>query len=72
MVFNASPWWQTVPIEAAGGLMLHPVQLAGLDPIVRLTSVDARTATVPPRTVAVLHSCPPEGSTRSVQRDRDL
>jgi len=38
VIFNASPWWQTVPAEAAGELVLHPVQVAGLDPIVRLTS----------------------------------
>jgi hypothetical protein len=56
VLFNASPWWQTVPVNAAAGLVLYPVQVAGADPIVRLTSVAAEVVTMPPRTVAVLQS----------------
>jgi len=56
VVFNATPWWQSVAVADAGSLVLHPVQSAGADPIVRLTSVTADSVTVPPRTVAVLQS----------------
>jgi len=56
VVFNATPWWQSVAVADAGTLVLHPVQVAGVDPIVRLTSVTADSATVPARTVAVLQS----------------
>jgi len=56
VVFNASPWWQTVQDADAAALALHPVQRVGLDPIVRLTSIATDSMTVPPRTVAVLRS----------------
>ena len=56
VVFNATPWWQSVAFPDAGSLVLHPVQVAGVDPVVRLTSVSADAVTVPPRTVAVLQS----------------
>jgi len=56
VVFNATPWRQSVAVADAGSLVLHPVQNAGVDPIVRLTSVTADSVTVPPRTVAVLQS----------------
>ena len=55
VVFNATPRWQTVPAPD-DRLVLHPVQRAGLDPIVRLTAVRDGAITVPPRTVAVLQS----------------
>ena len=44
------------PVVDAGSLVLHPVQVAGVDPVVRLTSVSPDSVTVPPRTVAVLQS----------------
>jgi len=56
VVFNATPWWQSVALPDAGSLVLHAVQVAGVDPVVRLTSVSADAVTVPPRTVAVLQS----------------
>ncbi len=56
VVFNATPWWESVAVADAGTLQLHPVQVAGADPVVRLTSVSADSVTVPPRTVAVLQS----------------
>ncbi len=56
VVFNATPWWQSLEVAQAASLVLHPVQVAGVDPIVRLTSVTADSVTVPPRTVAVLQS----------------
>ena len=56
VVFNASPWWQKVAVEKPETLKLHPVQLVGLDPIVRLAAVRDGGITVPPRTVAVLQS----------------
>jgi len=56
VLFNATPWWQSVALPDAGSLVLHPVQVAGVDPVVRLTSVSADAVTVPPRTVAVLQS----------------
>ena len=56
VVFNATLWWQSVALPDAGSLVLHAVQVAGVDPVVRLTSVSADAVTVPPRTVAVLQS----------------
>ena len=56
VIFNATPRWQDVPVDRAATLVLHPVQVAGRDPIVRLTSIDDDQITVPPRTVAVLQS----------------
>ena len=56
VVFNATPGWQTVAVADSGSLVLHPVHVAGIDPIVRLTSVTADSVIVPPRTVAVLQS----------------
>jgi len=56
VLFNATPWWQSVAVADAGSLVLHPVQLAGVDPTVRLTSITADSVTVPPRTAAVLQS----------------
>ena len=56
VVFNATPWRQSVAVADAGSLVLHPVQNAGVDPVVRLTSVTADSVAVPPRTVAVLQS----------------
>ena len=56
VLFNATPWWQSVAVADAGSLVLHPVQLAGVDPTVRLTSVTADAVTAPPRTAAVLQS----------------
>ena len=56
VVFNATPWWQSVAVADAASLVLHPVQLAGVDPTVRLTSITADGVTVPPRTAAVLQS----------------
>ena len=56
VVFNATPRWQDIRVDRAATLTLHPVQVAGRDPIVRLTSIDGDQITVPPRTVAVLQS----------------
>jgi pullulanase-type alpha-1,6-glucosidase len=56
VIFNATPWWQTATVPAPAGLVLHPVQQAGLDPIVRLTSIRPEGVNVPPRTVVVLQS----------------
>ncbi|WP_350277141.1 pullulanase-type alpha-1,6-glucosidase [Kribbella sp. HUAS MG21] len=58
VVFNStsSPVTQQVPGLAGANLSLSPVQAAGSDPVVKQTtwSVASGTATVPPRTVAVL------------------
>jgi len=54
VVFNATPNAQTVSVDGASGLSLHPVQATGSDPVVKQTSVSATSITVPARTVAVL------------------
>ena len=54
VVWNATPNAQTVEVAGAGSLVLHPVQVAGSDDVVRQTTVDADTVTVPARTVAML------------------
>ncbi len=56
VIFNATPRWQVIPVDGAATLTLHSIQMAGRDPIVRLTSVGNDQVTVPPRTVAVLQS----------------
>jgi len=57
VVFNASdePTTQTVAELAGAAFALHPVQAAGVDPVVRQSSYSPATGafTVPPRTVAV-------------------
>ncbi|WP_441246405.1 pullulanase-type alpha-1,6-glucosidase [Kitasatospora sp. McL0602] len=57
VVFNATPSTQSqaVPGLAGTGQSLHPIQLAGIDQIVKQSSFDALTGsfTVPGRTVAV-------------------
>jgi pullulanase-type alpha-1,6-glucosidase len=54
VVFNASPDEQTVPLDDAGSLRLHPVQDAGADDVVKQTVVSSGSITIPGRTVAVL------------------
>ena len=54
VVWNATPDAQTVDVAGAGSLVLHPVQVAGSDDVVKQTTVGADTVTVPARTVAVL------------------
>ena len=54
VVWNATPEPQTVAVAGAGSLVLHPVQAAGADEVVKGTIVAADTVTVPARTVAVL------------------
>jgi pullulanase/glycogen debranching enzyme len=54
VVFNATPEEQTVEVDAAATLELHLVQANGADDVVKQTSVDATSVTVPARTVAVL------------------
>jgi pullulanase-type alpha-1,6-glucosidase len=54
VVFNATPAEQTVEVADAEALELHPVQSAGTDEVVKQTSVDATSVTVPARTVVVL------------------
>jgi pullulanase/glycogen debranching enzyme len=54
VVFNATPEEQTVEVDAAATLELHPVQANGADEVVKQTSVDATSVTVPARTVVVL------------------
>jgi pullulanase-type alpha-1,6-glucosidase len=54
VVFNATPEEQTVEVDAAATLELHPVQANGADEVVKQTSVDGTSVTVPARTVVVL------------------
>jgi len=54
VVYNATPERQQVPVGAAAGLRLHPVQGDGADDVVRRTAVSDDAIEVPPRTVAVL------------------
>ena len=54
VVWNATPAEQTVDVAVAGSLVLHPVQANGSDEVVRQTTVDADSVTIPARTVAVL------------------
>jgi pullulanase-type alpha-1,6-glucosidase len=54
VVFNATPGPQTVSVDDADALELHPVQAAGGDAVVKQTSVATDSVTVPARTVAVL------------------
>ncbi len=54
VVWNATPAEQTVDVAVAGSLVLHPVQANGSDDVVRQTTVDADSVTIPARTVAVL------------------
>jgi pullulanase/glycogen debranching enzyme len=54
VVFNATPEEQTVEVDAAATLELNPVQATGADEVVKQTSVDAESVTVPARTVVVL------------------
>jgi pullulanase-type alpha-1,6-glucosidase len=54
VVFNATPEEHTVEVDAAATLELHPVQATGVDDVVKQTTVDATSVTVPARTVAVL------------------
>jgi hypothetical protein len=57
VVFNATPSVveQTVPALRGGQVVLHPVQAAGSDPVVRRSAFEPATGTmtVPARTVAV-------------------
>jgi Domain of unknown function (DUF3372) len=53
-VWNATPGSQTVNLAGAGSLVLHPVQEAGSDDVVKQTTFGTDTVTVPARTVAVL------------------
>ncbi len=53
VVVNATPEAQRVA-AGADGLVLHPVQAEGSDPVVKQTAVDGGTVTVPARTTAVL------------------
>jgi pullulanase-type alpha-1,6-glucosidase len=54
VVWNATPGSQTVNLASAGSLVLHPVQAAGSDDVVKQATVDADSVAVPARTVAVL------------------
>ena len=54
VVWNATPDPQTVAIDDAAALELHPVQAAGTDDVVKQTAVGPGSLTVPARTVAVL------------------
>jgi pullulanase-type alpha-1,6-glucosidase len=54
VVFNATPDAQTVSVDDADALDLHPIQSAGGDAVVKQTSVATDSVTVPARTVAVL------------------
>jgi pullulanase-type alpha-1,6-glucosidase len=54
VVWNATPGSQTVDLAGAGSLVLHPVQEAGSDDVVKQTTFGTDTVTVPARTVAVL------------------
>ncbi|HEX5996442.1 MAG TPA: pullulanase-type alpha-1,6-glucosidase, partial [Jiangellales bacterium] len=54
VIFNATPQSQTVEVDAAATLELHPVQASGADDVVKQTFVDATSVTIPARTVAVL------------------
>ena len=54
VVFNATPGPQTVSVDNADALELHPVQVTGGDAVVKQTSVATDSVTVPARTVAVL------------------
>jgi pullulanase-type alpha-1,6-glucosidase len=54
VVWNATPGSQTVNLAGAGSLVLHPVQEAGSDDVVKQTTFGTDTVTVPARTVAVL------------------
>jgi len=54
VVWNATPGAQTVEVEGAGSLTLHPMQAAGSDDVVKQTAVGPGSLTVPARTVAVL------------------
>ena len=55
VVFNASDeaTSQSVPTLAGSSYRLHPVQAAGADRVVKLSTYAAGTFTVPARTVAV-------------------
>ena len=56
-MFNATPSsvTQVLPSLRGGSVVLHPVQAAGGDPVVKQSGFDAATGTltVPGRTVAV-------------------
>jgi pullulanase-type alpha-1,6-glucosidase len=54
VVWNATPAEQTVDVAGAGSLVLNPMQANGSDDVVRQTTVDADSVTIPARTVAVL------------------
>jgi hypothetical protein len=55
VVFNATPsaTEQTIPSLAGARFRLHPVQASGGDPIVKQSTYQAGTFSVPARTVAV-------------------
>ena len=54
VVWNATPDARTVAVDDAGSLVLHPVQAAGSDSVVKQTTVTGGLVSVPARTVAVL------------------
>ncbi|WP_336921067.1 pullulanase-type alpha-1,6-glucosidase [Aquipuribacter sp. SD81] len=70
VAFNATDEAQTYSVDALAeaGLVLHPIQAAGADPVVKEASFDGGTFTVPARTTAVfVEPTPPATLTVEVQ-----